>query len=237
METFIQDLRYAARKLLRTPGFTIVAVATLALAIGATTTVYSIVDGVLLKPLPFRDPDQLVRIESTDRNGKPFPLSPADFLDYRDQTKSFSMMSQFAPGSANFATNGGDPTRLDRLTVGPAFFSVLGLAPIRGRFFTGSEGEQGAPNVVVISEKLWRSRFAGDANVLGQSITLDERPFTIIGVAPSAATYPQVVDIWTPRAITPSADPSARGAHQFFAVGRLKNGVTVARGRDDIARV
>ena len=103
MEILIQDLRYAARKLLRTPGFTLVAVATLALGIGATTAVYSIVNGVLLEPLPFRDPSQLVRVESTGRDGKPFPLSPADFLDYRQQSTSFTGMAQFAPGAANFA--------------------------------------------------------------------------------------------------------------------------------------
>src|SRR5689334_10410509 len=130
MDTLLQDLRYAARKLLRTPGFTVIATATLALAIGATTAVYSIVDGVLLKPLPFRAPHQLVRLQSTGRDGKPFPLSPADYLDYRDQATSFSDIAQVSVGFANFASSGGDAVRLDRLVVGPSFFSVLGLAPV-----------------------------------------------------------------------------------------------------------
>src|SRR5689334_13157890 len=125
MDIILQDLKYAARKLLRTPGFTIVAVATLALAIGATTAVYSIVDGILLKPLPFRAPQQLVRLESTGRDGKPFPLSPADYLDYREQITSFADIAQMNNGFVNFATASGDPIRLDRMTVGPSFFSVL----------------------------------------------------------------------------------------------------------------
>jgi putative ABC transport system permease protein len=237
MDTLLQDLRYAARKLLRAPGFTIVAVSTLALAIGATTAVYSIVDGVLLQPLPFRQADRLVRVEQTDRQNKPFPLSPSDFLDFRDRTTSFTAMSQFAPGAANFATNGGEPNRLDRLTVGPSFFSVLGLAPVRGRFFADGEGAPGSPNVVIISERLWRSRFAASPSVIGQSVTLDERTHTIIGVAPEGAIYPQVVDLWTPRLITPSSDPSARGAHQFFAIARMKDGIAVSRARDDISTV
>jgi len=236
MDTFLQDLRYAARKLLHAPGFTIVAVATLALAIGATTAVYSIVDGVILEPLPFRSPERLVRLESTGRDGKSFPLSPADFLDYGNQTTSFAGLAQFGVGSANFAANGsGEPSRLDRANVGPTFFDVLGVRPVLGRFFAPNEGGPGTANVVVISDKLWHSRFGDDRAVLGKSIMLDERQFTIIGVASSTVDYPQPVDIWTPRLITPSADPSGRGAHQFFAVARLKDGVTVERARADVA--
>jgi putative ABC transport system permease protein len=238
METLRQDLRYAARKLLRAPGFTIVAVSTLALAIGATTAVYSIVDGVVLKPLPFAQPERLVRVEQTDRQNKPFPLSAADFLDFRDRTTSFTGMSQFSPGAANFATNGSEPTRLDRLTVGPSFFDLLGLRPVRGRFFAGDEGGPASPNVVVISERLWRSRFAGSPAVIGQSVMLDERPHTIIGIAPESAMYPQVVDLWTPRLITMTADVRGnRGAHQFFAIGRMKQGVALARARGDMSTV
>ena len=129
MDIFLQDLRYAARKLLRAPAFTVVAVSTLALAIGATTAVYSIVDGVILKPLPFRAPEQLVRLESTDRQGKSFPLSPADYLDYTSQTTSFSGLAQFGVGSANFSsTSEGEPSRLDRANVGPALLRRAGCS-------------------------------------------------------------------------------------------------------------
>jgi putative ABC transport system permease protein len=235
MDIILQDLKYAARKLLRTPGFTIIAVATLALAIGATTAVYSIVDGILLKPLPFRTPQQLVRLESTGRDGKPFPLSPADYLDYREQIASFADIAQFNTGFVNFATASGDPIRLDRMVVGPSFFSVLGLSPVRGRFFASNEGQPGVPNVVVISEKLWRSRFAASPSVIGQSIMLDERPHTIIGVAPSTATYPQTSDVWTPRVFLPTADASARGMHSMFAVARVKDGMTVERARQEVS--
>jgi predicted permease len=236
MDIFFQDLRYAARKLLRAPAFTFVAVSTLALAIGATTAVYSIVDGVILRPLPFKAPEQLVRLESTGRDGKPFPLSPADYIDYTNQTASFSGLAQFGVGNANFSsTAGGEPSRLDRATVGPAFFDVLGVRPVLGRFFAPTEGAQGSPNVVVISDKLWRSRFAENRNVLGTSITLDERPYTVIGVASSTVNYPQSVDVWIPRVIVGSTDATARGVHQFFAIARLKNGVTVTQARADVS--
>src|SRR3954468_2764456 len=176
MDIVLQDIRYAARKLLRAPGFTIVAVATLALAIGATTAVYSIVDGVILEPLPFHDPERLVRLESTGRDGKPFPLSAADYLDYTQQTTSFAGFAQFGVGNTNYSVNGGgEPSRLDRGTVGPAFFDVLGVRPVLGRFFASNEGAPGTPNVAVISDKLWRTRFASDTHVLGKTITLDER--------------------------------------------------------------
>jgi predicted permease len=147
-------------------------------------------------------------------------------------------MSQFAPGAANFATDGSEPTRLDRLTVGPAFFDVLGLRPVTGRFFSDGEGGPGAPDVVVISQRLWRSRFAGAPNAIGQSVTLDERRYTIIGVAPEAAAYPQVVDLWTPRLIAMSpAVADSRGAHQFFAIARLKDGVALSRAREDMGTI
>lgn len=237
MDTILTDLRYAVRKLLRTPGFTLVAVATLALAIGATTAVYSIVDGVLLAPLPFREPDQLVRLETVGRDGKPFPISPADYLDYRAQSSSFSAMAQFSPGSANLATNGGAPVRLNRLVVGPEFFSVLGIGPVRGRFFTEDEGTPGSSNVAVISENLWRSRFAADPGIIGQTLMLDERPTTVVGVAPATANYPQANDVFTPRVYQTSTDASARGAHQFFAVARVKRGITIERARDDMKAI
>src|SRR6185503_2758473 len=237
MDTILQDLRYAGRKLLRAPGFTIIAVATLALAIGAATAVYSIVDGVLLEPLPFRAPQELVRLQSTGRDGKPFPLSPSDYLDYKDLATTFTDMAQFSVGFTNFATTSGDPVRLDRLVVGPSFFSVLGLAPVRGRFFASNEGAPGVPNVVVISEKLWRSRFASSPSVIGQTIMLDERPATIIGVAPSTASYPQPSDVWTPKVYQPSADASMRGMHSFFALARVKPGVSIARARDEVKTI
>src|SRR5256885_7349472 len=237
MDTLLQDIRYAARTLLRAPGFTIVAVATLALGIGATTAVYSIVDGVLLKPLPFRAPAELLRLESTDRQGKPFPLSPADYLDYQTLTRTLSGLAQYRVANSNFARDGNEPIRLDRGIVGPDFFAALGVAPVRGRFFAPTEGTPGSPNVAVISDNLWRTRFAADPNVIGQNITLDERQYSIIGVASSTIDFPRPADVWTPNAIVTSTDPSARGAHQFFAIARMKPGVTIDRARADVAAI
>ncbi|MEO6879026.1 MAG: permease, partial [Gemmatimonadaceae bacterium] len=129
METLLNDIRYAARKLLRTPSFTIIAVSTLALAIGATTAVFSIVNGVLLKPLPFRDPAAVVLLGSMGKEGKLVHLSPPDFLDYRDQTHSFVGMAQIlARTSANLSIAGSDPVRLNSASVGAKFFDVLGVS-------------------------------------------------------------------------------------------------------------
>ncbi|HVX38234.1 MAG TPA: ABC transporter permease [Gemmatimonadaceae bacterium] len=238
MDTLLQDLRYAARKLLRTPGFTAVAVVTLALAIGATTAVYSIVDGVLLKPLPFRAPSELVRVTSTSkRDGSVFPISASDYLDYRDQSTSFAAMANYQRGTANLSTNGGDPMHVDRLFVGARFFDVLGVAAVRGRLFATNEDEPGQNPVAVLSEKLWRTRFGADPRVIGQTITVDEKQYRIIGVAPRSVDYPQAVDVYLPRGFQHTADPNARGNHSLFAIARLKPGVSAARASQDLAAI
>ena len=238
MDTFLQDLRYAARKLMRTPGFTAVAVITLALAIGATTAVFSIVDGVLLEPLPFRAPNQLVRVTSTSsRDGSTFPISPADYLDYRDQSASFAAMANYQVGMSNFATSGGEPEHVVRASVGARFFDVLGVAPVQGRFFGANEDEPGQNPVAVISEKLWRTRFGADPRVVGQTLTVDEKPYDVIGIAPRTVDYPQPVDVYLPRGYPHTSDPNARGAHSLFAIARLKPGITPAQARQDLAAI
>lgn len=238
MDTLLQDLRYAARKLLRTPGFTTIAVVTLALAIGATTAVFSIVDGVLLKPLPFRSPNELVRVTSTGkRDGSAFPISAADYLDYREQSTSFAGMANYQIGMANLATNGGDPMHVDRANVGASFFDVLGVAPVRGRFFAPNEDQPGQNPVAVLSENVWRTRFGADPRIIGQKITVDEKQYQVIGIAPRTVDYPSAVDVYLPRGFQHTADPSARGAHSLFAIARLKPGVPIARAQQDLAAI
>src|SRR3954454_3394825 len=159
MDILLQDIRYAARKLLRTPGFTIIAVATLALAIGATTAVFSIVNGVLLEPLPFQDPDALVRVGSA-KDGKLVHTSAPDFVDFRNRARSFVGMAQIQErNSANLTVDGSQPLRLNSASVGARFFELLGVRMPLGRGFIAGEDEKGASPVVVLSDKLWRSEF------------------------------------------------------------------------------
>jgi hypothetical protein len=151
MDILIQDIRYAARKLMRTPSFTIIAVTTLALAIGATTAVFSIVNGVLLKPLPFRQPDEIMKIGSSSREGKLVHMSVPDFIDYREQTHSFVGMAQIQDrNSANLSIAGSDPKRLNSAAVGARFFDLLGTRMTLGRGFAAGEDGTAAPRVVVL---------------------------------------------------------------------------------------
>ena len=227
MDILLQDVRYAARKLLRTPAFTVIAVTTLALAIGATTAVFSIVNGVLLKPLPFRDPDALMKIGSMSKEGKLVHMSVPDFIDYRDQTKSFAGMAQIQDrNSANLSIAGAEPQRLNSASVGAKFFDLLGVPMQLGRGFRPEEDAKGAARVVVLSDKLWRSTFAADANVIGRPISVNGDDFTVIGVAPPSLTFPSKPDLWLPFVFEPwMSDPENRGAHFMSAIGRIRPGL------------
>jgi len=238
MDTFLQDVRYAARKLLRAPGFTFVAVTTLALAVGATTAVFSIVNGVLLRPLPFDKPEQVVFIASTGREGLPNPMSPLDFLDYRDQSKSFVGMAVYDRTPMNATGSASGPVRLDAALVGVKFFDLLGVKPQLGRAFAAGEDSAGANRVVVLTDHLWRGQYGADPRVLGQAIRLDGQPYTVIGVAPPALTFPPEVDLYVPFVFQPyMLDPSSRGAHSLYAIGRVKHGVTVAGASAELATI
>ncbi|HEX5439109.1 MAG TPA: ABC transporter permease [Gemmatimonadaceae bacterium] len=238
MDTFFRDLRYAARKLLHTPGFTLVAVTMLALAIGATTAIFSIVYGVLLKPLPFKDPGQLVAIASENPPGKPTSMSALDFIDYRDGSTSFVGMAAMDHSNVNLTGTGVEPLRLSEEAVGARFFALLGVQPQLGRTFASNEDAPNAPKVVVLSDALWHGRFGGDPRVVGQTISLDGAPYTVIGVAPSGFTYPEKPDIWVPL-VWPSWAllPSNRGAHFLSAIGRVKAGVPIEHAREEIAAI
>jgi len=239
MDILAQDIRYAARKLLRTPGFTLIAVITLALAIGATTSVFSVVNGVLLKPLPFRNADELVRIASSGKDGKIASLSVPDFIDYRDQTHSFVGVAQIQDrNSANLTTAGAEPKRLSSASVGARFFELLGVHMELGRGFIAGEDANGAQRVVVLSDKLWRNDFAADPRVVGRAITINGNEHTVVGIAPRSLTYPEQPDLWVPFVFESwMSDPENRGAHFITAIARLRPGVTVDAAKRDMAAV
>src|SRR5205823_3745701 len=149
------------------------AVLTLALGIGATTAMWAIVDGVLLKPLPYRDPDALVRVSSVGREGKPQAMSALAFIDYRDQSHSFVGMAGMDQSNENLTRLGSEPVRVNVSEVGAKFFELLGIAPQSGRFFTKGEDARGSGRVIVLSDALWRSRFGSDASIVGKTISLN----------------------------------------------------------------
>jgi putative ABC transport system permease protein len=221
----VQDVRYGARKLMRTPGFTMVAVATLALAIGSTTAVFSIVNGVLLNPLPFRDPGRLVRVASMGKTGKPTSMSYLDFMDYRAQSRLVPAMAAFNNGTRNLTVSGSSPTRLRAATVSGNYFDVIGVHPKLGRELVSSDDKQGAPPVVVLGEGFWRTSFGADSGVVGRSLQVDGKPYTVVGVAPSSIDFPRQMDAWFPMVPTKDdLDPPNRGAHYLLGVGRLAPG-------------
>jgi putative ABC transport system permease protein len=238
MDSFIQDARYAVRKLLRTPGFTLVAILTLALGIGATTAMWAIVDGLLIRPLPYPDADRVVRVSSLNREKKPNAMSAPDFIDYRDQTRSFVGMAAMDDENVNLTKPGSEPIRITVATVGPPFFDLLGIKPQAGRWFQTGEDAKGAPRVVVLSDKLWRTRFGSDPTIVGKAISLNGDNFDVVGIAPPKFNFPNNVDAWRPLVYADwMLDPANRGAHFLMAVGRVKPDVSVETAQRDIALV
>jgi putative ABC transport system permease protein len=238
MDTLLQDIRYAVRKLLRAPGFTFIAVSTLALAVGATTAIFSIVNGVLLEPLPFPDADRVVFVASTKGDGQTNPMSGLDFIDYRDQSKSFVGMAAYERLSMNAIRQSSDPVRLDAAQVGAPFFDLLRVRPLHGRTFAPGEDAAGANRVAVLTEHLWRNQYGGDPRVVGQTIRLDGEAYTIVGVAPRALNFPAGVEVYVPLVFQPyMIDPSNRGAHHLYAIGRVKDGVSVTVASAELATI
>src|SRR5256885_1539404 len=237
MDSVLQDLRYAVRKLIRAPAFTLVAVLTLALAIGATTAVFSLVDGVLLKSLPFRDPDRLVRVHSM-QGETVSSVSQPDFLDYRAQSRTVSPLAAYSMSPANLTAAGAEPIRIQLARVGAVWFELLGVRPQLGRSFREDEDKAGSAPVAVLSQSLWRSRFGADPGVLGRSITIDGRVVTVVGIAPPGWRYPEDSDAWVPLVFEGwEAQSDNRGLHWLGLVGRLAPQVTVAEATRELPKI
>jgi len=186
----MNDLRFAFRQLLKNPGFTAVAVLTLALGIGANTAIFSVVNAVLLRPLPFAEPDRLVWMWGNIRNGgNQASVSPLDFLDYREQNKSFEQLAAMTsgPGYRNL-TGDGDPQRLEAAWVTGNYFQALGVEPALGRTFRLENEHPGRNEVVVLSHGLWQRQFGGDPSIVNRTIRLDGRNYEVLGVMPAGAT-------------------------------------------------
>jgi putative ABC transport system permease protein len=230
-----QDLHYGLRVLRLNPGFTFIAVLTLALGIGANTAIFSLVYGILLRPLPYREPDRLVRlIQASPNLGlQTWGLSQADFAAYREQNTSFESFALFTNGGANL-TGEGEPERLTATTVSADFFQVFGVDPAFGRTFREGEDAPGKNGVCVISYSLWQRRFGGDRHVIGRTLTLNNAPTEIIGVMPAEFKYPRLeTELWIPLAL----NPTRTAPYAFQGIGRLRPGVLIAQSQADTTNV
>ncbi|HKQ74108.1 MAG TPA: ABC transporter permease [Blastocatellia bacterium] len=247
IEELRQDLRYGARISLKHRGVTLVAVLTLALGIGANTAIFSVVYGVLLKPLPYRDPDRIVTVTlSFPERGIEF-LRGGDYLDWREQSQSFEQLAGFYIASANLTGDG----EAERLTFGRAsagFFPLLGVEPLLGRNFHLEEDQAGGQRVVLLSQELWRRRFGSDPNIIGKTVTLDGAGFLIVGVMASGIRFPGEeklsglfsrqravsVDAWAPLALNATEETSRKRYELISVIGRLKPFVTTDQAQGDL---
>jgi predicted permease len=226
-----QDVRTAFRMLRKSPGFTAVAVLTLALGIGANTAVFSVVSAVLLSPLPYRDSGKLAMIWLSN-NEKGYKISPVSGGDYSEWKKENTVFEDIAPSSDYVCTltGSGEPQFIIGYQLSSAYFHMLGVAPQLGHVFTPDEDRDGGPSVVVLSDALWRRTFHADPSVIGRSITLDSKPFTVIGVMPPAYNYPQGTQLWTPLGL-PSKYLTDYDTIAFRLLARMKPGVSVEQAR------
>ena len=235
IETTIQDIRYALRILRKSPGFTAVAVLTLALGIGANTAVFSIIHATLLRPLPFRDPGRLV-LASTTFGGTPNPISSApDYYDYREQADSFEGFSAVFPFALKTTVTGGaEPERVSFTYVAHDLFRTLGVAPAAGRWFTPEEGRLGAPNVVMVGQRFAQRRFGAPRNAVGASLAMDGKPYTVVGVMPATFHFLDDVDVWAPMRRGEAIAAAPRQFHNWLIVGRLKPSVSIATAQRQV---
>ena len=235
MEFITKDIRYAVRGLVKRPGFTVIALITLALGIGANTAIFSVVNAVLLKPLPFGNPEQLV-IVWEDAAFAGFPQNtpaPANYVDWKNQNQSFSDMAATAEGSFNI-TGDGEPERVSAYSVTANFFPVLGVQPLLGRGFLPEEDRPGGNKVVVLSYKLWQTRYGGDRQILNRDIQLNGEKHTVVGVMPASFQFLEsYVRLWVPLALD-QEELANRGGHYLSVVARLKPGVALSQAQADM---
>src|SRR4029453_4373934 len=220
MDHIRQDVLYAIRRLLKAPGFTAVAVVTLALGIGANSAIFSVVNGVLLKPLPYPEPQRLVGVYHTTE-GQRAVMSGPNFIDIAKNATTFENAAAVSTGRG-ILTGEGEPTRLAIAEVSASLFNVLRVKPELGRTFSANENTPGSTGVVVLSHELWQQRFGGDRGVVGRRITLDGEPKEVIGVMPAGFSFPSGRQAWLPIGYDENFVMKQRGAWYLSVVARLK---------------
>jgi putative ABC transport system permease protein len=241
MGMLIQDVRFALRQMGKKPGFTIVVVLTMALGIGANAAIFSVLDAVLLRPLPYGHPEQLIKVWSrftgigipNDQNW----VSAPEFRDFQQLNHSFAALAAIGSASVNLGVKG-SPQRLVGASVSPSLFPMLGAQPLLGRTFLNEEAQPGHDHEVVLSYGLWRRVFAGKPNVIGSTIDIDGVPMSVVGVMPAGFAYPDETEIWGPLAFSPDdLSENSRGNHGYQVLGRIKPGLSLAQVQSDMDRV
>jgi putative ABC transport system permease protein len=242
IETLLRDVRYGARVLLKSPGFTAVAVLTLALGIGANTAIFSVVDAVMLRPLPYPEPERLVMLwtsmkgQGVSRAGSAMP----DYREWRDQTQSFDGLAAFYYGDFNLSGGGAEPERAQGARVTANLFDVLGVRPALGRNFLPEEEQWGRNRVALLSYGLWQRRYAGDPGIVGREISLGAQSYTVVGVLPKGTAFfdnQPPVDLFVPISFAPGDNADSRNNYFIQIVGRLKPGVALAQAQEDVSAV
>jgi putative ABC transport system permease protein len=238
MKTLLLDLRYGLRMLLKAPGVSALAIMAMALGIGANTAIFSVIDAVLIRPLPYPESEELVLagIKQPGDNSEAHPLGDADFLAWQERQTRFESVAACDPYNNFSLTGHGLPERLRGTRVTPDFFKTLGVIPFLGRAFGADEGRPGAAPTVIVSQNFWRGHLDSDPNAVGQSITLNGSPYTIVGVMPAGFQFPRRNrnDVWTVKTF---ATPSARPPYYLIAFGRLKPGVTAGQAQAELATI
>jgi putative ABC transport system permease protein len=237
MHNILQDLKYGFRVLRKNPGFAIGAIVVLALGIGANTAIFSVVNAVLLRPLPYSDPGRIAMIyhvppQKSFPGTKIFAVSPANYLDWQGQSSVFDAMSIFH-GTTMTVTGKDQPEAVRGMVVSSEFFRVIGATPVIGRTFTPEEDTDGHGNVVVLSYSFWQSRFGGDLQAVGKSLTLNRRPYSVIGVMPARFQFPDQGEYLVPLGWT-DKDRAVRNNHNYLVIARLKRGVSMARAQAEL---
>jgi putative ABC transport system permease protein len=238
-EEMFQDLSFGARMLFKQPGFMLIAILTLALGIGANTAIFSVVNAVLLRPLPYDNPGQLVGLwgDMSGRRADQNQFSPAEITDFRDQLTTFEEVGLYDRGLSANLTGGAQPERVNGAEASPGLFTTLRVNPVLGRTFLPEETDVAQSKVAMISEGLWRRRFGSDPNFAGRVIQLDGVSYTVVGVLPAGFKFPEQVDLWLPFAFTAADWKTDRSHYYVEAVGRLKPGVTLAQARADLETI
>src|SRR5262245_45645667 len=233
MRMFLHDLRYAARTLRHSPMYALVAIATLALGIGANTAIFSVVHAVALQALPYHDASRLVRLwEKNDKLRIPqFSASVPNYVSWRERAQSFEALGAWRGGSVTLTTGSGDPQRLSRLQVTSNLLPLIGVTPIAGRGFTGDEDRPGGPAVAMIADSVWRNRLGGDPAVLGGTLTLDGVAFNVIGIFRDR-DFPVPANILTPLAANLAQEN--RSNHMMTVIGRLRPGVPLEQAQKEM---
>src|ERR1044072_1492171 len=236
--TLFQDLSFAARMLWKNPGFTAVAVLAVALGVGANTTIFSVVNALLLRPFAYETTQRVVMVweRGIDQTNNRNSVAPANYLDWRDQTKVFEELAAY--GIQHFSLNEGEqPERVPGARVTPSLFRVLAARAERGRTFTEEEGRPGADEVVLIKHSLWRERFGADPDIVGRSVRIDNRPRTVVGVLPDEFDFPlNACEVWAPLTFN-SEEAQSRGNHYLQVVGLMRPGVSVAQADAEVRAV